>query len=77
MLGAEVAIDDRHMAARLCVVMNSGGVVGRIHQIVEIGDAGAGHGHQGNGDPDCRGRKPEVSTQETGIWPQATSRWSL
>src|SRR5271169_693481 len=50
MLGAEVAIDDRHMAERLCVVMNSGGVVGRIHQIVEIGDAGAGHGHQGNGD---------------------------
>src|SRR5271169_5518605 len=45
MLGAEVAIDDRHMAERLCVVMNSGGVVGRIHQIVEIGDAGAGHGH--------------------------------
>src|ERR1700674_976352 len=44
------AIDDRHMAERLCVVMNSGGVVGRIHQIVEIGDAGAGHGHQGNGD---------------------------
>src|SRR5271154_3025925 len=30
--------------------LNSGGVVGRIHQIVEIGDAGAGHGHQGNGD---------------------------
>src|ERR1700722_3646663 len=50
MLGAEVAIDDRHMAERLCVVMNGGGVVGRIHQIVEIGDAGAGHGHQGNGD---------------------------
>src|SRR5271168_3859255 len=50
MLHAEVAIDDRHMAERLCVVMNSGGVVGHIHQIVEIGDAGAGHGHQGNGD---------------------------
>src|SRR5271163_1950542 len=49
-LAAEVAIDDRHMAERLCVVMNRGGVVGRIHQIVEIGDAGAGHGHQGNGD---------------------------
>src|SRR5271168_4649153 len=49
-LAAEVAIDDRHMAERLSVVMNSGGVVGRIHQIVEIGDAGAGHGHQGNGD---------------------------
>src|SRR5271170_862697 len=43
MLGAEVAIDDRHMAERLSAVMNGGGVVGRIHEIVEIGDAGAGH----------------------------------
>ena len=33
-----------------CLVMNGGGVVGRIHEIVEIGDAGAGHGHQGDGD---------------------------
>src|SRR5271165_5117799 len=49
-LGAKVAIDDRRMAERLAVVMDGGGVVGRIHEIVEIGDAGAGHGHQGNGD---------------------------
>src|SRR5277367_5554509 len=35
---------------RLSVVMNGGGVVGRIPQIVEIGDAGAGQGHQGHGD---------------------------
>ena len=44
-LGAEVAIDDRRAVERHSVVMD-GGVVGRIHQIVEIGDAGAGHGHQ-------------------------------
>ena len=45
---AIVAVDDRRMAERLAVVMDGGGVVGRIHQVVEIGDAGAGH--QGNGD---------------------------
>ena len=49
-LGAIVAVDDRRMAERLAVVMDGGGVVGRIHQVVEIGDAGAGYGHQGNGD---------------------------
>ena len=48
-LGAIVAVDDRRME-RLAVVMDGGGVVGRIHQVVEIGDAGAGYGHQGNGD---------------------------
>ena len=37
-LGAKVAIDDRRMAERLAVVMDGGGVVGRIHEIVEIGD---------------------------------------
>src|SRR5271166_6245779 len=37
-------------AERPAVVMDGGGVVGRIHQVVEIGDAGAGYGHQGNGD---------------------------
>ena len=30
-LGAKVAIDDRRMAERLAVVMDGGGVVGRIH----------------------------------------------
>ena len=49
-LGAKVAVDDRSMAERLALVMDGGGVVGGIHEIVEIGDAGAGHGHQGNGD---------------------------
>src|SRR5277367_2244739 len=49
-LDAKVAIDDRRVAERPAVVMNGGGVVGRFHQIVEIGEAGAGDGHQGNGD---------------------------
>src|SRR5208283_4510005 len=35
-LGAIVAVDDRRMAERLAVVMDGGGVVGRIHQVVEI-----------------------------------------
>ena len=30
-LGAKVAIDDRRMAERPAVVMDGGGVVGRIH----------------------------------------------
>src|SRR5271169_5449516 len=40
----------RKLRSMIGIWPNSGGVVGRIHQIVEIGDAGAGHGHQGNGD---------------------------
>ena len=50
MLGAKVGVDDRLMAERAAVVMNGGGVVGGVHEIVEIGNPRAGHGHQGNGD---------------------------
>src|SRR5271165_6020767 len=50
MLGAKVAVDDRRVAERTAVVMNGGGVVGGVHEIVEIGNPRAGHGHQGNGD---------------------------
>ena len=46
-------------------------VVGGVHEIVEIGDAGAGHGHQGMATW-LSWTEAEVSTQETGIWPQAT-----
>ena len=38
------------MAQRPALVVDRGGVVGRVHEIVEIRDAGARHGHQGNGD---------------------------
>ena len=38
------------MAERLALGVNGGGVIGGVHEIVEIGDARAGHGHQGNGD---------------------------
>ena len=34
----------------VAVLVDGDGVVGRIHQIVRIGDPGAGHGHQRNGD---------------------------
>src|ERR1700678_414438 len=50
LMDAKVAIDDRRVAEHLAVVMDDGGVVGRVHQIVEIRDAVAGDGHQGNGD---------------------------
>src|SRR5208283_2586085 len=50
MLGAKVAVDDRRVAERTAVVMNGDGVVGGVHEIVEIGNPRAGHGHQGNGD---------------------------
>ena len=49
-VGAKVAVDDRGVAQRPALVVDRGGVVGGVHEIVEIGDAGAGHGHQGNGD---------------------------
>ena len=49
-VGAKVAVDDRSVAQRPALVVDRGGVVGGVHEIVEIGDAGAGHGHQGNGD---------------------------
>ena len=75
-VGAKVAVDDRSVAQRPALVVDRGGVVGGVHEIVEIGDAGAGHGHQGNGDLAVVD-EAEVSTQETGIWPQATSMWSL
>ena len=48
--GAKDAVDDRSEAKCVAVVVDSDGVVGRIHYIVKIGAAGAGHGHQGNGD---------------------------
>src|SRR5208282_4357739 len=65
------------VAERPALVVDRGGVVGGVHEIVEIGDAGAGHGHQGNGDPRACDPGTEASTQDTGIWPQATSMWSL
>src|SRR5271165_3439784 len=49
-VGAKVAVDDGGVAERPALVVDRGGVVGGVHEIVEIGDAGAGHGHQGNGD---------------------------
>ena len=49
-VGAKVAVDDRSVAQRPALVVDRGGVVGGVHEIVEIGDAGARHGHQGNGD---------------------------
>src|SRR5271166_6495035 len=49
-VGAKVAVDDGGVAERPAVVVDRGGVVGGVHEIVEIGDASAGHGHQGNGD---------------------------
>src|SRR5208337_400777 len=76
-VGAKVAVDDGGVAERPALVVDRGGVVGGVHEIVEIGDAGAGHGHQGNGDPRACDPGTEVSRQDTGIWPQATSMWSL
>src|SRR5271166_3917779 len=49
-VGAKVAVDDGGVAERPALVVDRGGVVGGVHEIVEIGDAGARHGHQGNGD---------------------------
>src|SRR5208337_1500199 len=49
-VGAKVALDDGGVAERPALVVDRGGVVGGVHEIVEIGDAGARHGHQGNGD---------------------------
>src|SRR5271154_3594167 len=49
-VGAKVAVDDGGVAERPALIVDGGGVVGGVHEIVEIGDAGAGHGHQGNGD---------------------------
>src|SRR5271166_4692038 len=49
-VGAKVAVDDGSVAERPALIVDGGGVVGGVHEIVEIGDAGAGHGHQGNGD---------------------------
>src|SRR5271166_5812979 len=76
-VGAKVSVDDGGVAERPAVGVDRRGVVGGVHEIVEIGDAGARHGHQGNGDPRARDPGTEVSTQETGIWPFATSMWSL
>src|SRR5271166_984538 len=76
-VGAKVSVDDGGVAERPAVGVDRGGVVGGVHEIVEIGDAGARHGHQGNGDPRACDPGTEVSTQETGIWPFATSMWSL
>src|SRR5208337_4868942 len=44
-VGAKVAVDDGGVAERPALVVDRGGVVGGVHEIVEIGDAGAGHGH--------------------------------
>src|SRR5271168_3614734 len=49
-VGAKVAVDNGGVAERPALIVDGGGVVGGVHEIVEIGDAGAGHGHQGNGD---------------------------
>src|SRR5271166_560185 len=49
-VGAKVPVDDGGVAERPALVVDRGGVVGGVHEIVEIGDAGARHGHQGNGD---------------------------
>src|SRR5271165_1533502 len=49
-VGAKVAVDDGGVAERPALIVDGGGVVGGVHEIVEIGDAGARHGHQGNGD---------------------------
>src|SRR5271166_2971075 len=43
-VGAKVALDDGGVAERPAVGVDRRGVVG-------VGDAGAGHGHQGKGDP--------------------------
>ena len=40
-VGAKVAVDDRSVAQRPALVVDRGGVVGGVHEIVEIGDAGA------------------------------------
>src|SRR5271166_1441066 len=49
-VGAKVSVDDGGVAERPAVGVDRRGVVGGVHEIVEIGDAGAGHGHQGNSD---------------------------
>ena len=50
MQDAKVAIDDRRVAEHAALIMNGGGIVGGVHEIVEIGNPRASHGHQGNGD---------------------------
>src|SRR5271165_326478 len=49
-VGAKVAVDDGGVAERPALGVDRGGVVGGVHEIVEIGDAGARHSHQGDGD---------------------------
>ncbi len=49
-LCTKVAINQQDVAERHAWCGGGGGVIGRIHQIIELEDAGAGHGHQGNGD---------------------------
>jgi phosphomannomutase len=49
-LSVKIAVDQRKMAKRLALRGDGGGVISRVHQIVKVGDTGAGHGHQGNGD---------------------------
>jgi len=43
-LSAKIAIDQRNMAERLALQGNGGGVIGRVHQIVEVENTHAGHG---------------------------------
>src|SRR5208283_992093 len=50
MLRTKIAVDQRRMAERLAVPVDDFGVVGCVHRLIEIDDAGAGHGHEGNGD---------------------------
>ena len=50
LLGAamRMTVDDRHAPQRAQVQMNRLGVVGRIHQVIEIGHAAGGHLGQRN-----------------------------
>ena len=56
--------------------MDRGGVVGSVHEIVEIGDAALVMVIKGMATW-LSWTEAEVGTQETGISPQATSMWSL
>ena len=73
----EAAVDDGGVAERPALVVDRGGVVGSVHEIVEMGDRGAHPSHRGSGGLAVRRQRPKVSTQETKGWPQATSMWSL
>jgi len=64
------------MAERLALGVDGGGVVGRVHEIIEIGTRAPVMVIKGIATW-LSWTEAEVSTQETGIWPQATSICSL